>query len=166
MKRVVSAVTEFAVGLAFVAAYVFLFRYLHSFGPRQEASLIWIKFLPPAILTLVGWYRYGKLRTNLASAGWRKAASVVALLAETLSISVPWLVAHYDLRVVGFDMRRYPTSKFPGWKVIDLYLTFRTCSILGLLTMALGFAAPKRIRLAVVLGGFAMYLLMDTLAVK
>ncbi len=69
MKRVVSAVTEFAVGLAFVAAYVFLFRYLHSFGPRQEASLIWIKSLPPAILTLVGWYRYGKLRTNRSFGG-------------------------------------------------------------------------------------------------
>jgi lipopolysaccharide export LptBFGC system permease protein LptF len=56
VRKILGAVTEVVVGVAFGVAYVHLSRFLHSLGPREEASLLWIKVLPPVILAFVGWW--------------------------------------------------------------------------------------------------------------
>jgi hypothetical protein len=166
VKKTLGAVTEVAVGVAFVIAYVHLSRFLWSLGPRREADLFWIKVLPPAILALVGWWLWLKVWHDQGTAGWRKVVGLVGLIASTLAISIPWVVVYYDLIVAGFDMRRYPRSIYPGWQSVDLYWTFQSCFLVSAVTMALGLAAPRRIRLAVVSGSFATYWLMGTLAVR
>jgi hypothetical protein len=166
VRKILGAVTEAAVGVAFVAADVHLSRFLHSFSPKQEFSLLWIKVLPPAILALAGWWLWGRVRHDPNTARWRKVAGLLGLIPGTLAISVPWIVVYYDFVVTGFDMRQYPRSRFSSWPVIDLYWTFQSCFLISAVAMVLGLAAPRRIRLAVVAGGFATYWLMGTLAVR
>jgi len=81
-------------------------------------------------------------------------AGFLGLIAGTFAISIPWIVPYCDLIATGFEKGKY------------LYLAFRSCFLISVVAMALGLAAPKRIRLAVVLCGFATYWLMGTLAVK
>ena len=167
MRAVVGTVMEVTVGLALGYAYISLSRFLHTLGPRQEGSLMWVKVLPPAVLALVGWWLWVRVRHDPNTAGWRKVAGVLGLIAASLAVSVPWIVVYYDVIVTGFDMRhQYPRSKFPGWTVIDLYWTFQSCFFISAVAMVLGLVAPRRIRLVVVVGGFATYWLMDTLAVR
>jgi hypothetical protein len=155
VRGMTRATKEIALGLTFVAGYVFLV--LHWLPVRQEYSLssLCIKLLPPVMLNLAGWWRWVRVRHGQDTASWRKVVGLPGLVAVTLATIVPWIVFYYDFILVGFDMRRYPASRLPGWKVIDLYLTFRSCLLVSLVVMVLGFAAPRRIRLAVVLGGFA-----------
>jgi hypothetical protein len=154
-RGVALGIAETALGLAFVAAYIRLVHFLYSLGARTEIRLWWIKWLPVVLMNLTGWCLWIWYRRS-RNATWRRVFGWLSLLGSSLAICLPILAFKYDVFVFtrrGGDLehsRMLPVSAAP-----HVGLILRFCLFLYFGSLFLGFVAPKQIRLAVVLGGFA-----------
>lgn len=147
---------EVALGFAFIAAYVYLFRFLHAFPIRDELRMWWIEELPPVVLNVAGWWLWISYQRTQSSP-WRQAVAWLGLIGNALAICLPLLAFKYDSFVFtrnGGDWG--PRHFLPVSAAPHVEPALHVCLILSAVVLVLGFAAPKWIRLALVLGGFAM----------
>jgi hypothetical protein len=144
---------ELALGLAFVAVYVCVFHFLHSWPIGVQSVVGGITIFLPIALNVAGWWRWRGVRRDDTILRWRKVAGLIGLMANSIALLFPSLVFFYNTVLTRYYMNRRPG--LPGVKEIDLELLVNFCLILSLAAM-IDFVAPRRIRLAVVLGGFAM----------
>jgi hypothetical protein len=75
-------------------------------------------------------------------------------VANTLAMCLPVLVFFYNGFFINYDMLRSPGLR--SFKEIDLLATVIGRLIVSLAALIAGIFAPRRIRLAVTLGGFTM----------
>jgi hypothetical protein len=123
----------------------------------------WIKELPPIALNMLGWCLWIWHRRS-EDVAWRQAVAWLGLIGNALAICLPFLALRYDAFVFtrrGGNLGNPPMLPVSAGPHIEP--TLRLCLILSDVLMILGLAAPKRIRLAVVLGGFASAWLLQTL---
>ena len=145
--------TEVALGGVFIAAYLYLFSFLHAFGPEAELRMLWVKELPPVALNVVGWWLWIWHRRS-QNAAWRQAVGWLGLIGNALAICLPFLAFKYDAFVFTRRGGRGYPPMLPVSGVSHIRPTLRLCLVLSVVSLIIGFLAPKRIRLAVVLGGF------------
>jgi hypothetical protein len=134
---------EIAIGLAFVAIYVFLFRFIRSSRMVVQDLIGLIVAMLPIILNVEGWRRWRGTRRDEKAVRWRKIVGFVGLVANTSAVCFFYIIVVMDLRYKN------------GYKLIDTYPVIVGCLILAAVTLAIGLFALRRIRLAVVLGSFA-----------
>ena len=148
------AMREAALGIAFIAAYVYLFRFLHTFPTKVELGMFWIKELPPVVLNVAAWCLWIWHRRT-QNEPWKQAVAWFSLIGNALVICLPLFAFNYDAFVFAPRGRLGSPSILPSSAGLHVEPTLRFCLIFSIALLVLGFAAPRRIRLAVVLGGFA-----------
>ncbi|HXO36976.1 MAG TPA: hypothetical protein VN901_31930 [Candidatus Acidoferrales bacterium] len=157
---------EVALGIVFVAGYIYLLRFLHSFPTRAMLRIEWIEQLPPVVLNVAGWCLWIWHRRS-QNPPWRQGVAWLGLIGNALAVCLPFLAFKYDLFVFtrkGGYLGNPPLLPVSDAPHIDP--TLHLCLILSAAVLVLGFAAPKRVRFAVVLGGFAMtWLLLSVVAI-
>lgn len=142
--------------IAFVLAVVGICWSLkHSVsGGRGGTVLFWVVLLLPIGLNVGGWWLWPGTWRDENSARWRKVVGALGLTINTLAACLGWGSFFYNVFLTGFDMNHAP--RLPGFKEIDLYPVSMVCLILSVMALGCGIVAPRRIRLTVALGGFAM----------
>ncbi len=123
-------------------------------GGRVEMVTFWIVLLLPFVLNVAGWSRWRSTWRDQSAAVWRKVIGFGGLVANTVAMCLPFLVFFYNGFLLSYDVRHPPGLR--GVRQIDLLSTVIGCLILSMAALVAGLVAPKRIRLAVVLGGFTM----------
>ncbi len=123
-------------------------------GGKVEMVTFWIVLLLPFVLNVAGWSRWRSTWRDQSAAVWRKVIGFGGLVANTVAMCLPFLVFFYNGFLLNYDVRHPPGLR--GFKQIDLLSTVVGCLILSMAALVAGLVAPKRIRLAVVLGGFTM----------
>jgi hypothetical protein len=133
---------EITFGLAFVVAYALVFYFVHSltYGVRDVICVATI--LGAIVLNVAGWLRWRGAWRDRNSARWRKVFGLFGLVANTLVMCLFWGQIFYGLLSRGSVAENEP------------YRAVEACLILSATALAVGLAAPRRIRMAVVLAGF------------
>ncbi|MFZ0539200.1 MAG: hypothetical protein WAM47_20215, partial [Candidatus Sulfotelmatobacter sp.] len=102
----------------------------------------------PIILNVAGWWRWKRVWRDEKAARWRKVVGLVGLVANTSALCLVCVSLFYSVAVEKAHREVFQS--------IDLYPVIVGCLILSASALAVGTFAPRRLRLAVVLGGFAM----------
>jgi hypothetical protein len=114
----------------------------------------WIVLLLPFALNAAGWWRWPSVRRDQSAALWRKGFGLGGLVANTLSMCLPFLAFFYNGFLINYAMHH--PRRLRGFKTIDPLTVVVVCLFLSLAAVAAGIVAPGRIRLAVALGGFTV----------
>lgn len=139
---------EIVFGLSFVTAYTVLSHFIRSTA-IVSAVIFGIFVALPIVLCVSGWWRWQGVRRNENTPRWRQMVGLSALVTNTSVVCLVWLFFSYSIFFAD-------TRHSYGSIAIDPYPVVVACLILSLAMLAMGMAAPRRIRLAVVLGGFTM----------
>jgi nicotinamide riboside transporter PnuC len=142
-----AAKKEIIFGLVFVAAYALLSHFVRS-AARVSVLIFGIFVVSPIVLNVYGWWRWRGVRSDEGTPRWRKIAGLSGLVADTSAVCLAWLSFFYSILVENTHRQ--------GFRGIDPYPAFVACLVLSVAALAIGVVAPRRIRLAVVLGGFTM----------
>jgi hypothetical protein len=157
---------EVALGIVFIAGYIYLLRFLHSFPTGTMLRMWWIEELPPVVLNVAGWCVWIWHRRS-QNPPWRQGIAWLGLIGNALAVCLPFLAFKYDLFVFtrkGGYLRNPPL--LPVSDAPHVEPTLHLCLILSAAVLVMGFAAPKRVRFAVVFGGFATtWLLLSVVAI-
>lgn len=156
------AMRDVALGVVFVAAHIYLFRFLHTFPTKAELRMWWVKELPSVVLNVAGWWLWVSYQRTQSSF-WKQAVAWLGLIGNAVAICLPLLAFRYDSFVFtrrGGELGYPPILPVNAAPHVEpaLHLSL----ILSVVMLALGLAAPRRVRLPVVLGGFASAWLLQT----
>lgn len=139
---------EAALALGFVAVYLFVFRFNRSSHILVDNIIGLVVSMLPIILNVAGWWRWKSVWRDEKAARWRKVAGLAGLVANTLALCLACVSFFYSVAVERAHREAFQS--------IDLYPVIVGCLVLSASALAVGIVAPRRFRLAVVLGGFAM----------
>ena len=152
MTKVTTTMVEVAFALAVVGICSAL-KYSAP-GGRVEMVTFWIVLLLPFALNVAGWWRWPGVKRDQSAALWRKGVGLGGLVANAFSICLPFLAFFYNGFLINYYVHH--PSGLRGLKEIDLLKVVVVCLFLSLAAVVAGIVAPRRIRLAVALGGFTV----------
>ena len=91
-------IKDVALGIVFIAGYIYLLRLLHSFPTRAMHRIEWIEQVPPVVLNVAGWCLWIRHQRN-QNPPWRQAVGWLGLIGNALAVCLPFLAFKYDLFV-------------------------------------------------------------------